>query len=144
MWKGFISSSITTSTTSAHPDPHLHLLSLSHTHTLSYTPFARVLFSIRFLQPQSLLSSSPPAAPAATSTGPSDSDQAPPGTVKSIIPCTPLAIVKCLEHIGVYNRLLPYGDKAYGKTVTVINRCAFFLSLLCQLWNVETRNIGYC
>jgi methylenetetrahydrofolate dehydrogenase (NAD+) len=42
--------------------------------------------------------------------------------VKSIIPCTPLAIVKCLEYVGVYNKLLPYGDRAYGKTITVINR----------------------
>ncbi|OSX59439.1 hypothetical protein POSPLADRAFT_1150117 [Postia placenta MAD-698-R-SB12] len=49
-------------------------------------------------------------------------DQPPAGTVKSILPCTPLAVVKCLEHIGIYNRLLPYGDRAYGKTVTVINR----------------------
>ena len=49
-------------------------------------------------------------------------DQPPPGTVKSILPCTPLAVVKCLEHIGVYNTILPYGDRAYGRTVTVINR----------------------
>ncbi|EEB93039.1 hypothetical protein MPER_08362 [Moniliophthora perniciosa FA553] len=42
--------------------------------------------------------------------------------VKSIIPCTPLAIVKCLEYVGVYNKILPYGDRAYGKTVCVINR----------------------
>ncbi|KAI6034889.1 hypothetical protein F5J12DRAFT_901824 [Pisolithus orientalis] len=49
-------------------------------------------------------------------------DVAPPGTVKSILPCTPLGVVKCLEYIGVYNKILPYGDRAYGKTVTVINR----------------------
>lgn len=49
-------------------------------------------------------------------------DQPPAGYVKSILPCTPLAIVKCLEHTGVYNTILPYGDRAYGKTVTVINR----------------------
>ena len=49
-------------------------------------------------------------------------DEPPPGYVKSILPCTPLAIVKCLEYIGVYNKLLPYGDRAYGKTITVINR----------------------
>jgi methylenetetrahydrofolate dehydrogenase (NAD+) len=54
-------------------------------------------------------------------------DEPPPGTVKSIIPCTPLAIVKCLEYAGVYNTLLQYGDRAYGKTITVINR---FLSTL--------------
>jgi len=50
------------------------------------------------------------------------SEEPPPGTMKSIIPCTPLAIVKCLEYVGVYNRILPYGDRAYGKTITVINR----------------------
>lgn len=50
------------------------------------------------------------------------SEDAPPGSVKSIIPCTPLAIVKCLEYVGVYNKILPYGDRAYGKTVTIINR----------------------
>ncbi|KAF8165627.1 hypothetical protein B0H34DRAFT_647364 [Crassisporium funariophilum] len=49
-------------------------------------------------------------------------EEPPAGTLKSIIPCTPLAIVKCLEFVGVYNRILPYGDRAYGKTITVINR----------------------
>ena len=44
------------------------------------------------------------------------------GTVKSVLPCTPLAIVKVLEHIGVYNRMLQYGDRARGKVITVINR----------------------
>lgn len=42
--------------------------------------------------------------------------------MKSIIPCTPLAIVKALESVGVYNTILDYGDRAYGRTVTVINR----------------------
>jgi methylenetetrahydrofolate dehydrogenase (NAD+) len=42
--------------------------------------------------------------------------------VKAILPCTPLAIVKTLEHCQVYNPLLPYGGRAYGKTITVINR----------------------
>ncbi|KAI6135201.1 hypothetical protein EV401DRAFT_887657 [Pisolithus croceorrhizus] len=74
---------------------------------------AHYLFhSIRFVDPKSL-------APATTA--PVD-DIAPPGTVKSILPCTPLGVVKCLEYIGVYNKILPYGDRAYGKTVTVINR----------------------
>ena len=53
-----------------------------------------------------------------------DSEEPPAGTVKSIIPCTPLAIVKCLEFVGIYNKILPYGDRAYGKTITVINRYA--------------------
>ncbi|CDR98791.1 hypothetical protein [Sporisorium scitamineum] len=51
-----------------------------------------------------------------------DGEQVPPGMAKSILPCTPLAIVKCLEAIGVYDRELPYGDRLYGKTITVINR----------------------
>lgn len=59
--------------------------------------------------------------PAPTNTT-SESDKPPAGTAKSIIPCTPLAIVKCLEYVGVYNKLLHYGDRAYGKTITVINR----------------------
>ena len=55
-----------------------------------------------------------------------DSEEPPAGTVKSIIPCTPLAIVKCLEYVGIYNKILPYGDRAYGKTITVINRYAHY------------------
>ncbi len=51
-----------------------------------------------------------------------DSEQVPPGMAKSILPCTPLAMVKCLEAVGVYDRELPYGDRLYGKTITVINR----------------------
>ncbi|KAJ7129249.1 hypothetical protein C8R44DRAFT_978675 [Mycena epipterygia] len=75
--------------------------------------------NIRFIRPQSLVSS---GVPSAASVGAIESEEPPPGTVKSIIPCTPLAIVKCLEHVGVYNRILPYGDRAYGRTITVINR----------------------
>lgn len=74
--------------------------------------------NVRYLEPQSLLNavvdSNPPA--------PHDSEVPPPGMVKSILPCTPLAVVKCLESVGVYNKVLPYGDRAYGKTMTVINR----------------------
>lgn len=40
----------------------------------------------------------------------------------AILPCTPLAIVKTLEYLGVYNNLLPYGQRAYGRVITVINR----------------------
>jgi methylenetetrahydrofolate dehydrogenase (NAD+) len=43
-------------------------------------------------------------------------------TQKCIIPCTPLAIVKILEYIGVYNMILPYGDRLHGKIITVVNR----------------------
>ncbi|KAJ8496872.1 hypothetical protein ONZ45_g6827 [Pleurotus djamor] len=70
--------------------------------------------NIRFIEPKSLNSASP-ATSAAVEV---NTETPPPGTVKSILPCTPLAIVKCLEHVGVYNTILPYGDRAYGKTVT--------------------------
>lgn len=43
-------------------------------------------------------------------------------TMKSILPCTPLAVVKILEYIGAYNNVLNYGNRLYGKTVTVVNR----------------------
>lgn len=43
-------------------------------------------------------------------------------TKKSILPCTPLALVKILEYLGVYNMILPYGNRLYGKTITVVNR----------------------
>jgi methylenetetrahydrofolate dehydrogenase (NAD+) len=36
-----------------------------------------------------------------------------------------LAIVKVLEHLGVYNSMLEYGDRARGKVITVINRYAW-------------------
>ncbi|CDR37207.1 CYFA0S01e08460g1_1 [Cyberlindnera fabianii] len=41
---------------------------------------------------------------------------------KSILPCTPLAIVKILEYLGAYNTILPYGNRLYGKQVVVVNR----------------------
>ena len=43
-------------------------------------------------------------------------------TQKCILPCTPLAIVKILDHIGVYKTILPFGNRLYGRTITVINR----------------------
>ena len=41
---------------------------------------------------------------------------------KCIIPCTPLAIVKILEYLGVYNQLLAFGNRLHGKTICIINR----------------------
>ncbi|KAJ1981591.1 Methylenetetrahydrofolate dehydrogenase [NAD(+)] [Dimargaris verticillata] len=41
---------------------------------------------------------------------------------KCIIPCTPLAIVKILEHIEVYNKIITYGNRLHGRTITIINR----------------------
>ncbi|KAL5114722.1 Methylenetetrahydrofolate dehydrogenase [NAD(+)] [Pleosporales sp. CAS-2024a] len=46
----------------------------------------------------------------------------PAATKKSILPCTPLAIIKILEHLRIYNTILPYGNRLHGRTVTVINR----------------------
>ncbi|KAI9205009.1 uncharacterized protein BJ171DRAFT_502647 [Polychytrium aggregatum] len=42
--------------------------------------------------------------------------------VKCIIPCTPLAVIKILEYVGAYNPIIPYGNRLFGKTITVINR----------------------
>lgn len=41
---------------------------------------------------------------------------------KSILPCTPLAVVKILEHLQIYNNFLDYGKRLFGKRITVINR----------------------
>lgn len=46
----------------------------------------------------------------------------PTNTKKSILPCTPLAVVKVLEHLQIYNSILPYGNRLFGRTITVINR----------------------
>lgn len=43
-------------------------------------------------------------------------------TKKSVLPCTPLAVIKILEHLQVYNTILPYGNRLHGHTITVINR----------------------
>lgn len=41
---------------------------------------------------------------------------------KCVLPCTPLAVVKILEHLQVYDSALPIGDRMSGKSVVVINR----------------------
>jgi methylenetetrahydrofolate dehydrogenase (NAD+) len=41
---------------------------------------------------------------------------------KSVLPCTPLAIIKILEYLKVYNTILPYGNRLFGHTVTIVNR----------------------
>ncbi|CAK9441377.1 uncharacterized protein LODBEIA_P52450 [Lodderomyces beijingensis] len=41
---------------------------------------------------------------------------------KSLIPCTSLAMVKILEYLGVYNNILHYGNRLYGKKVLIVNR----------------------
>ncbi|CCD22478.1 methylenetetrahydrofolate dehydrogenase (NAD(+)) NDAI_0A03210 [Naumovozyma dairenensis CBS 421] len=46
----------------------------------------------------------------------------PDNQLKSILPCTPLAIVKILEFLKIYNPLLPEGNRLFGKKCVVINR----------------------
>ena len=41
---------------------------------------------------------------------------------KSILPCTPLAIIKILEYLRVYNTILPYGNRLFGRSITIVNR----------------------
>ncbi|KAI0252019.1 NAD-P-binding protein [Lactifluus subvellereus] len=86
---------------------------------LNYKFHYNLYHNIRYLEPKSLLASSPSLARAPA---PLKNDVPPPGTVKSILPCTPLGVVKALERVGVYNALLSYGDRAYGRTITVVNR----------------------
>jgi methylenetetrahydrofolate dehydrogenase (NAD+) len=43
-------------------------------------------------------------------------------TGKCVLPCTPLACVKFLEHLGTYDSRLPVGDRLKQKTVTIVNR----------------------
>ncbi|PGH26809.1 hypothetical protein AJ80_01575 [Polytolypa hystricis UAMH7299] len=41
---------------------------------------------------------------------------------KSILPCTPLAVIKILEYLQIYNTILPYGNRLFGHTIAVVNR----------------------
>lgn len=41
---------------------------------------------------------------------------------KCILPCTPLAIIKILEFLNIYNTILPYGNRLFGHTICVVNR----------------------
>ncbi|WWC64125.1 uncharacterized protein I303_106733 [Kwoniella dejecticola CBS 10117] len=78
--------------------------------------------NVRFISPLTLRPIPSSHLPTSLEKKSKTDEDAPEGTVKSILPCTPLAIVKVLEHIGVYNKMLEYGDKARGKVITVINR----------------------
>ncbi|CAG7848725.1 SubName: Full=Related to MTD1-methylenetetrahydrofolate dehydrogenase (NAD+) {ECO:0000313/EMBL:CCA69946.1} [Serendipita indica DSM 11827] len=85
---------------------------------LHYKWHYNMYHNIRFVDPTLLNSTNTVLPPTPIQAN----DTPPAGTLKSILPCTPLAIIKCLEYAGVYNSLLKYGDRAFGKTVTVINR----------------------
>ena len=43
-------------------------------------------------------------------------------TRKSVLPCTPLAVIKILEYLQIYNSILPYGNRLFGRTVCIVNR----------------------
>ena len=43
-------------------------------------------------------------------------------TQKSLLPCTPLAVIKILDYLKVYNSILPHGNRLFGRSITVINR----------------------
>jgi methylenetetrahydrofolate dehydrogenase (NAD+) len=46
----------------------------------------------------------------------------PTNTLKSILPCTPLALIKILEYLHIYSPHLPQGNRLFGHTILVINR----------------------
>lgn len=101
-------------------EPSIPLQSIPQVRPIPLIPHnAKLISSDRFISPLTL--KSVPASHLPTPIK-GDTDEAPEGTVKSILPCTPLAIVKVLEHLGVYNKMLNYGDRARGKVITVINR----------------------
>lgn len=70
-------------------------------------------------------------------------------TSKSILPCTPLAIIKILEFLKVYNSLLPLGNRLYGKKAIIINRseivgrplAALMANDGCIVYSVDVNNI---
>lgn len=39
-------------------------------------------------------------------------------TQKSLLPCTPLAVLKILDYLRVYNSILPYGNRLFGRSIT--------------------------
>ncbi|RLN99213.1 hypothetical protein DYB28_008977, partial [Aphanomyces astaci] len=43
-------------------------------------------------------------------------------TQKCVLPCTPLAIIKILEHLNIYNFGQPEGEHLLGRRITIINR----------------------
>ena len=41
---------------------------------------------------------------------------------KSVLPCTPLAVIKILEYLKIYNEIIPYGNRLFGHFITIVNR----------------------
>ncbi|MCJ1386510.1 NAD-dependent 5,10-methylenetetrahydrafolate dehydrogenase, partial [Xylographa soralifera] len=42
--------------------------------------------------------------------------------LKSVLPCTPLAVIKILEYLRIYNEIIPYGNRLFGHFITIVNR----------------------
>jgi methylenetetrahydrofolate dehydrogenase (NAD+) len=101
--------------------PENRLFSLYH--NIRFIDPRKIAMAAQVLTPSPLQISTATATPStSTSTGALPDQQTPDGLVKAILPCTPLAIVKTLEHCQVYNPLRPYGSRAFGRTITVVNR----------------------
>ncbi|KAF5393080.1 hypothetical protein D9757_001262 [Collybiopsis confluens] len=120
-------------TRDSEPRYHLQILGIGSLSAANCLPYKDVeglhakfhynlYHNIRFISPSSLSAPASTGASAGLTGDEAENDTPPLGMVKSILPCTPLAIVKCLEYAGVYNKILPYGDRAYGKIVVVVNR----------------------
>jgi methylenetetrahydrofolate dehydrogenase (NAD+) len=53
---------------------------------------------------------------------PADERPPPAPGSKCLVPCAPLAVVKILEHLAIYDPQLPTGQGLAGKTVAILNR----------------------
>ncbi|MCO5585085.1 hypothetical protein L7F22_039017 [Adiantum nelumboides] len=77
--------------------------------------------NIRWINPSQL--GGAPGTTIEASSGSADREESiPPGYAKSILPCTPLAVVKCLESLGAYDKSLPYGDRLFAREQNASHR----------------------
>lgn len=91
-------------------------------HNIRFIDPRKIAMAAQVLTPTPFQVSAATATPSTPTSSALPDQQTPEGLVKAILPCTPLAIVKTLEHCQVYNPLRPYGSRAFGRTITVVNR----------------------
>lgn len=91
-------------------------------HNIRFIDPRKIAMAAQVLTPSPLQISASAATPSTSTATALPDQQTPDGLVKAVLPCTPLAIVKTLEHCQVYNPLRPYGSRAFGRTITVVNR----------------------
>ncbi|GAA6010996.1 hypothetical protein JCM8202_003858 [Rhodotorula sphaerocarpa] len=91
-------------------------------HNIRFIDPRKIAMAAQVLTPTPFQVSAATATPSTPTPSALPDQQTPEGLVKAILPCTPLAIVKTLEHCQVYNPLRPYGSRAFGRTITVVNR----------------------